>query len=311
AGLKVPKTSSRAITSPSGTADTMEVLCKIEMSIRRLEKIVREVGGFLVWGGAEQINLAPADDKIIQVEHPLEIDAEGQMLASIMAKKSSVNATHLLLEMSVGKSAKLPDKKSAKRLMWYFDRIGKAFKIKIIYHIDDGSQPIGHGIGPALEARDVLLALMNDERAPQDLVKKSITMAGKMLEFTGKSRKGKGRELAKQLMENGEAYKTFLKIIKAQGGCVPTLEKIKLGKFTKTFKAKKSGKIIHVDNKITTKIARMAGAPSDHGSGIYLHVHKGYKVKKGDDLFTIYSQNKEELGYAIECAQTFSLMQIK
>jgi len=311
AGLTVPKTSSRAITSPSGTADTMEVFCKVEMSIKKLEKVIKKTGGCLVWGGAEQINLAPADDKIIQVEHPLEIDAEGQMLASIMAKKASVNATHLLLEMSVGRSAKLPNKKAAKRLMWYFDRIGKAFNIKIIYHLDDGSQPIGNGIGPALEARDVLWAFQNDEKAPKDLVVKSIKMAANMLEFTGRAKKGKGNEMAKQILADGRAYQKFLEIIKAQGGCKPQISKIRLGKYTKTIKAKKTGKIQHVDNKITTKIARIAGAPNDHGSGIYLHVHKKDKVKKGDPLFTIYSQNKEELSYAIEAAKKFQLMEIK
>jgi len=99
AGLFFPKTSSRAITSPSGTADTMEVLCDVTIPLPKLKKILMRVGGFIVWGGA--INLAPADDKIIRVEYPLEIDAEGQMLASIMAKKASVSATHVLIEIPV------------------------------------------------------------------------------------------------------------------------------------------------------------------------------------------------------------------
>ena len=311
AGLTVPKTSSRAITSPSGTADTMDVFCKVAIPIPKLKKVLKKVGGFLVWGGADEINLAPADDKIIKIEHPLEIDAEGQMLASIMAKKASVNATHLLLEMSVGEKAKLPDRKAAKHLMWYFERLGKALGIKIIYHIDDGSQPVGNGIGPALEARDVLWLLKNDSQAPKDLKTKSLKMAALMLEFTGKAKKGKGMQLATELLENGSAYKTFIKIIKAQGGCEIDVDKIRLGKCTKTFKAKKTGKITRIDNKITTKIGRLAGAPSDHGSGIYFYVHKGDKVKKGDKIFTIYSHNTEELGYAVECARKFKLIEIK
>jgi len=309
AGLKVPKTSSRAITSPSGTADTMDVFCKVALPIPKLKKIIKKVGGFMVWGGA--INLAPADDKIIKIEHPIEIDAEGQMIASIMAKKASVNATHLLLEMSVGKNAKIHSRQEAKHLIWYFDRISKSLGIKILYYIDDGSQPIGNGIGPALEARDVLWVLKNDKKAPQDLRKKSLKMAAMMLEFTGKAKKGKGIQIAAQLLESGAAYTAFVKIIKAQGGCEIKTDKIKLGECTRTFRARKSGRISHVDNKITTKIGRLAGAPSDHGSGIYLHVHKGAKVKKGDKLFTIYSHNKEELGYAIDCANRLKLMEIK
>ena len=72
AGIKIPKTSSRAITSPSGTADTMEVLCRVSFSPKKLPKIMTKVGGFLIWGGG-QVNLAPADDKIIKIEHPLSI----------------------------------------------------------------------------------------------------------------------------------------------------------------------------------------------------------------------------------------------
>jgi thymidine phosphorylase len=289
----------------------MDLFCPVGMPIPKLQKIINKVGGCLVWGGAEEINLAPADDKIIQIEHPLEIDAEGQMLASIMAKKASVSATHLLLEMSVGRSAKLPNRKEAKRLMWYFNRISKSIGIKISYYIDDGSQPVGNGIGPALEARDVVWLLTNDPKAPQDLRKKSIKMAGQMLEFTGKARKGKGAKLAEELLNDGSAYKKFVAIVKAQGGCEKKADQIPLGDFTKTITAPKTGRVAHVDNKITTKVGRMAGAPSDHGSGVYLHVHKGAKVKKGDKLFTIYSQNKEELDYAIKCTKQFELMEIK
>jgi len=311
AGLKVPKTSSRAITSPSGTADTMDLFCPVGMPIAKLQKIIEKVGGCIVWGGAEEINLAPADDKIIRIEHPLEIDAEGQMLASIMAKKASVCATHLLLEMSVGRSAKLPNRKEAMRLKKYFDIIGKGIGMKITFYIDDGSQPVGNGIGPALEARDVVWLLTNDPKAPKDLLKKSLKMSAQMLEFTGKAKKGKGIALAKKLIEDGSAYKKFVEIITAQGGCEKKADQIPLGKFTKTIKAPKSGRISHVDNKITTKVGRAAGAPSDHGSGVYLHVHKGAKVKKGDPLFTIYSQNAEELGYAIETTKKFKLMELK
>ncbi|MBD3304403.1 AMP phosphorylase [Candidatus Woesearchaeota archaeon] len=311
AGLKVPKTSSRAITSPSGTADTMDLFCNVGVSIPKLKKILNKAGGFLAWGGAEEINLAPADDKIIQIEHPLEIDAEGQMIASIMAKKASVSATHLLLEISIGKNAKVPTKKEAERLKWYFSKVGKSIGMKITYFIDDGSQPVGNGIGPALEARDVVWLLTNHEKAPKDLCRKSLEMAAQMLEFTGKAGKKQGIKTATEILESGKAYQKFVEIITAQDGKELKPEQIPLGKHTYTVKAPKTGKIKHVDNKITTKIGRMAGAPRDHGSGVYLHVHKRAKVKKGDPLFTIYSQNKEELGYAKEGAKKFKLMEIK
>jgi thymidine phosphorylase len=39
-GLLCPKTSSRAITSPAGTADTMEVLARVELGVEQLQAIV-------------------------------------------------------------------------------------------------------------------------------------------------------------------------------------------------------------------------------------------------------------------------------
>jgi len=176
AGCIMPKTSSRAITSPAGTADTMEVLCSVSLPLKKLKKIINDVGGFIVWGGS--VKLAPADDKIIRIEHPLSIDAEGQMLASIMSKKASVGSTHLLIEIPTGKGAKVRNLKHAKHLRRHFGELGTALKIKIKTIITDGSRPIGQGIGPVLEARDVIWALKCQECAPQDLVKKSLYLAG-------------------------------------------------------------------------------------------------------------------------------------
>ncbi len=310
AGLTVPKTSSRAITSPSGTSDTMDIFCDVAIPIPKLKKILKKTGAFLAWGGAEQINLAPADDKIIKIEHPLEIDAEGQMLASIMAKKASVCATHLLLEISFGLQAKLKTKKEAHTLSKKFRILGKELGIKIFFYLADGSQPIGNGIGPALEAKDVLLTLLNDPLAPKDLRAKSLKMAAMMLEFTSKAKIGHGQKLATKILESGNAYSKFMEIIKAQGGRSITPNQIPLGKFTHSFKAKKSGSILEIDNKITTKICRAAGAPSDHGSGIFFHKKKGDRISEGDILFTIYSQNQEELDYAIDAAKHFKLIKI-
>ncbi len=298
AGLTVPKTSSRAITSPAGTADTMEVLCPVSLTIPKLYKLLDEVGGFLVWGGS--VNLAPADDRIIKVEHPLSIDAEGQMLASIMAKKASVSATHLLMDIPVGKSAKVEDRKKALHLQGHFERLGKALGIQICTIITQGSEPIGNGIGPVLEARDCLWLLKNDSRAPQDLRRKSLEMAAITLEFAGRAKKGEGIKLATELLNSGKAYKTFLNIVRAQGGKEVDPESLKPCPLQHTYVAPKTGTITVLDNISIAKIARMAGAPKDPDSGVFLHGHCGDHVKKGDPIMTIYAHNKEKLTYAIE-----------
>ncbi|MBI4141457.1 AMP phosphorylase [Candidatus Woesearchaeota archaeon] len=298
AGLIVPKTSSRAITSPAGTADTMEVLCDVAIPVKKLKNILDTAGAFIVWGGA--VNLAPADDKIIKIEHPLSIDAEGQMLASIMAKKASVSATHLLLDLPMGVGTKIETKQKALHLKKQFERLGKELGINVHTIITDGSQPIGNGIGPSLEARDCLWVLHNDPRGPSDLKQKSVQMSAILLELTNKAQKGKGLCIAEHIITSGKAHEKFMEMIDAQGARIKHPEKLPLGEHTFVFRAQKSGTIKHIDNLAVAKIARIAGAPKDIGAGIDLHVRKSTIIKKGDKLFTIYAHSKQKLNYAIE-----------
>ncbi|MFC1742207.1 AMP phosphorylase [Nanoarchaeota archaeon] len=311
AGYCVPKTSSRSITSPAGTADTMEVLCDVNHDIDSIRKISGKVGGCMVWGGA--VNLAPADDKIITVEHPLSIDAEGQLLASILAKKGSVSATHVLIDIPVGKGAKVEYLAKAKRLKKQFMRIGRRIGMKIKVVITDGSQPIGNGIGPSLEARDVLWLLGNYKEAPQDLKHKSLLLASEVFRsYPLHGRRPKDCfKLAKSLLESGKAWDVMQKIIKAQGAKLTDPKKIKLARFTHDYKAASDGKIVHIDNKSVSRIARVAGAPFDIEAGIFLHHHVGDTVKKGDKLFTIYAMNKQKLAYAQDYLKMYNGVEIR
>ncbi len=295
AGYKFPKTSSRAITSPAGTADTMEVLCSVKHTIPRLKKIVKDVGGFIVWGGS--VNLAPADDRIIQIERPLSIDSEAQMLASIMAKKASVGSSHLLLEIPVGQETKVKTQSKAQHLKRMFKSLGRKIGIKVMCIITDGNEPIGNGIGPVLEAKDVLYILSNDVRGPSDLKNKSLMIAGDLLHFVGCSN---GRKKAKEILESGKAMIAFMNIVKAQGGKPLNANELKLGNYQYTVTAKKDGYISGFENLGIARIARIAGAPRDKKAGMFLHKHAGDKVKKREPVFTIYSKNKIKLDFAIE-----------
>jgi len=298
AGLTVPKTSSRAITSPAGTADTMEVLCNVNLSAKDITRTVNKTGGCITWGGA--VNLAPADDTIINVEHPLSIDAEGQLLASIMAKKGSVSATHVLIDIPVGRGAKIESRKRAEHLKDMFEKVGNALGMKTKVAITDGKEPIGNGIGPALEARDVMWMLKNDPRGPKDLKNKCIKLAGIIFEFTGKARHGEGAKLAEELIHTGKAYEKMWEMIKAQGAKIRKIDDIKPANLKYDYKAVKSGTVVSIDNRSIARIARVAGCPKDVYSGLFLYKHVGDKVEEGEKLFTIYSQNHTKLRYAVE-----------
>ena len=295
AGIKIPKTSSRAITSPSGTADTMEVLANVVNDAKKLQKIANKVGGFISWGGG--VDLAAADDHMIKVRNPLSLDPQGMLLASILAKKHSVSSTHVLIDIPYGPDVKVASPKAAEPLKQRFEKIGKMLGMNVKVVLTDGSQPIGNGIGPILECIDCLKVLKNDPTAPKDLTKKAIFIAGEALELCGKAKKGQGEKMATELLQSGAAYKKLEQMITAQGRKKVVLEP---GKFSKDLVAYKSGKITYINNKLISRYARMAGAPINPGAGMYIHKFVGDKVKKGDKLFTLYAQSGSRLSDTLE-----------
>lgn len=296
-GYRIPKTSSRAITSPAGTADTLEIITPVSFTAKEIKQIVRKTNACLVWGGG--LNLAPADDKILKVSYPLSLEPYSKMLVSIMAKKVATDVTHLVIDMPVGKTTKIPDMKVAKELEKKFKYIAKKFKIKLKVVMIKSEDPIGKGIGPSLEVRDVLRVLQQKENYPTDLANKAIHLAGELLELTGQVKKGRGASLAWETLESGKAWKKMQEILKAQGGN-PDInpDDITIGACKKYFNAKKSGKITFTNNKGINTIARILGAPKDKLAGIYLNKEYGDHIKKGERLFTLYARSKEKIKLA-------------
>jgi len=290
-GLIMPKTSSRAITSAAGTADVIETVARVEFSIEEIKKIIKKTNACLVWGGA--LGLAPVDDKIIKIERTINIDSTPQLLASILSKKISVGSKYVLIDIPCGKSAKVSTKK-AEQLKEKFIKLGKIFGLKIVVMLTDGSEPIGNGIGPVLEMKDIIKVLKR-EQGPKDLEEKSIMLAGKILEMTEKAEHGKGEALAREILESGKAFKKFQEIIKVQGG---NLNHFKEPEFSFTIRAERNLKIKHIDNKLINKMARFAGCPEDHSAGIYLFKKKHELAKKSEKLFTVYAESHEKLKQA-------------
>ncbi|MEM2956069.1 MAG: AMP phosphorylase [Candidatus Pacearchaeota archaeon] len=297
AGVIIPKTSSRAITSAAGTADVIECFANVEFDIKEIKKIIQKTNGCMVWGGA--LKLAPADDKIIQVERILSLDPEAQLIASILAKKLAVRAKGVLLDIPYGNSAKVKTKSDAVRLKERFQKIAKILKLNIKAVLTDGSQPIGNGIGPVLEARDVLSVLKQEKSRPLDLEKKALYLSSLLLEMSGKAKKGQGIKMASEILKSGMAYQKFKHIIEAQGGTLKDInKKLQLAKLSFAIKAEKSGKIKEIDNKKISAIARAAGCPSDKAAGVFLHVHLNDKIEKNQNLMIIYAETKEKLNFA-------------
>ncbi|QQR79933.1 MAG: thymidine phosphorylase family protein [Deltaproteobacteria bacterium] len=291
-GLPIPKTSSRAITSPSGTADTMESVTNVLLSMNEMKRIVAKENGCLAWGGA--LSLAPVDDIIISVEKPLSLDSEGQMVASILSKKKAAGATHVLIDMPFGPQAKVKSRKEALHLKGLFERIGKKIGLHVFVEISYGRQPIGYGIGPVLEAQDVLKVLKCQVDAPKDLRDKSLFLAGQLIEIGSGLKKGHGIKIAREILDSGAAYQKFIKIAKMQGH----LKKLRRGSYRYQVIARQDGCVRSIHNQKIARLARLAGAPADQGAGVLLHLKLGQRFHEGDILFEIFSENKKHLSDA-------------
>ncbi|MFA7587004.1 MAG: thymidine phosphorylase family protein [Novosphingobium sp.] len=296
-GLTMPKTSSRAITSPSGTADTMEVLANVDLSADRMKEIVAEHNAVLAWGG--RVNLSPADDVLISVERPLRIDTYEQMVASILSKKAAAGSTHLVIDIPIGPSAKVRTQAEAVRLRKLFEYVARHMGIVTDIVITDGAQPIGRGIGPVLEARDVMAVLRNEADAPEDLRDRAVMLAGRVLDFDPDLEGGRGYARALELLASGAAMAAMEKLIAAQGRQSTTHAP---GRHQFEVKATEHGIIHAIDCHRIARIARLAGAPMDKGAGIDL-LHKiGAPVRKGETLYRIHADSDTGLGFARDLA---------
>lgn len=293
-GMLIPKTSSRAITSPAGTADTMEVMANVELDIKKLHDIVRKHRACLAWGGTAE--LSPADDIMIAVERPLGIDSLGQMVASILSKKLSAGSTHLLIDIPVGPTAKVRQMRQAQRLRKLFEFVADQLAIHLEVVITDGRQPVGSGIGPVLECRDVMQVLQSSPDAPDDLRQKALRLAGRVLEFDPDVRGGNGYAIARDILDSGRALEMMNTIIKAQGA---QGKKIELGKLTHEVLSPKGGVVVDIDNLQMANIARFAGAPMDKGAGVDLFKKLGDKVNKGEPLYRIHAQFPSDFNFAV------------
>ena len=298
AGLIMPKTSSRAITSPAGTADTMEMLAPVNLSIAQMRQVVEKEGGCIAWGGS--VSLSPADDILIQVERALDLDSEGQLVASVLSKKIAAGSTHVLIDLPVGITAKVRSQDYAHILAKHLQHTGKQLNLEVQPVFSDGLQPVGRGIGPALEARDILAVFQNIPSAPEDLQHRALVLAGKILEMGGAAASNQGFHKARELLASGAAWQKFQAICEAQGG----MRTPGIAPYKHSVLAQKSGMVTFINNRFVSKLAKLAGAPSAALAGLDFFVKLGQNVQAGEPLFDIHAETKGELNYALEFLST-------
>lgn len=292
-GHWIPKTSSRAITSPAGTADVMGTMTEIELGIPAMRRVVEAQGGCLVWGGGAE--LSPADDVLIRIERTLDFDSDAQLTASVLSKKVAAGATHVLIDIPVGATAKVRSAEAANALAARLHAVGSALGLAVHIHLSDGSGPVGRGLGPALEANDVLAVLRGDTGAPADLRDRALDVAAAVVEMAPSTPAGQGRALAVATLTGGLAWAKFQAICEAQGG----LREPPRARFQQPVFADRDAALASIDNRRLARLAKLAGAPRAAAAGLEMHVQMGTQVKRGDPILTLHTEAKGEMDYAL------------
>ncbi len=312
AGFIMPKTSSRAITSPAGTADVMETLAKVNFTPPQIEKIIHQVGGCIVWGG--HLGIAPADDILIRVEEPLSFESFDKIIVSIMAKKVAMSTNHLVIDIPIGRTMKVKYERDATMVSNKFKSVAKRFGIEMIIDINHTSQPAGNGVGPYLEAIDVMQVLEQHKNRPRDLEERSLRLAGMLLDLCFKTQhiKKDGYDEAKTLLQNGKALAKFREILKAQhGDPTITADSMKNQAYQKEIKSNQSGTISSINNFNVSAISKILGAPADIHAGLYMLKRKNDKITNKEPLMYCFSSNELRLKEAIDTLPFFPIYTIK
>lgn len=321
AGFTIPKSSSRAITSPGGTADDMEVLSPVTFNKQEIYKIVAKTNGCIVWGGG--VDIAPADDELIKVEEPLLLESYDKILVSIVAKKVAFGSNHVVIDLPYGDHVKVHKLADAQLLKSKFEYLAERFNMKMFVNLHKTEEPSGRGIGPLLETREALRVLEQGQDRPLDLEKRSLLLAGILLDLCLKDASstlrdqierefGGGTQWAASILATGHALKKMREIIKAQGGNSAIMSKdLKPGKYAHEVIAAKADTVKKIDSKNASMLAKILGAPTQKKSGIYLHKKIGEEFVKNEPLYTLHSESEYNLKEAKDSLSQFPVLEFE
>lgn len=309
-GIVLPNTSTRAITSASATTDMLEVIMPMSFSKEDLEAFILKGNSFMVWGGG--LDLAPADDKIIQVQKPIGIESIDKFVASIVAKKIAQGVNYVVFDVPVGKGAKIHTEEEFKKVKSIFERVCSKFGINVIIHRRNVTGIDGNAVGPCLECREFLRIYERDERKSLQLEEDALKMAGDLIELCGKADKGGGYKLAREILESGDAFAKLREIIRLQGGNEQvSSNNLEIGGITFECESTKEGVIGNISNKKVFTVCRAMGNPRIKEAGMYFHKKTGDKVKIGDRLVTLYATTDSRLDLGKKVFDDVNIFDIK
>jgi len=303
-GITVPMISGRGLGHTGGTLDKLESIpgFKVNLPINQFVSIL-DVIGVCIIGSSKEI--VPADKKIYALRDvTATIPSIPLIAASIMSKKLAEDIDSLVIDVKTGRGAFMTDMESATKLAKTLIEIGERYGKNTAVIISDMNQPLGNCIGNWLEIKEVISCLRGD--GPKDLMHLSYRLSGIML-YLGKKADNidEGVEISKEIIMTGKALNKFTEMISIQGGDLTYIyhpETYPTSKYEKSYCSEKNGWIKNIDAREVGHSSVQLGAGRiksedkiDHKAGIVFHKKTADFVKKGEPIFTLYSDNQRNL----------------
>lgn len=307
-GCKVAKMSGRGLGFTGGTADKLEAIngYKTDLSGDEFFNIVNKVGVAVV---TQSGNLTPADKKIYALRDvTATVESIPLITSSVMSKKIASGAKSIVLDVKYGSGAFMKTKKDAEILAENMVKIGNLCGRNTAALITNMNVPLGFAIGNSLEVIEAINVLKGKQKG--DLREISIALAGNMIALSQNISEQEGIALAKKALDSGKAFLKMREWIAAQGGdtaCIDDTSLFKAAEYSMQVKASTGGFISEMNCEKIGVASAVLGAGRitkddkiDLTAGIILSAKTGDYVSFGDNLATLYSNDKDKLKQAAE-----------
>jgi thymidine phosphorylase len=297
-GVAVPQLSGRGLGHTGGTLDKLESIpgWRASLSTEEMTKQLTAVGAVICAAGS---GLAPADKKLYALRDVTgTVEAIPLIASSIMSKKIAEGTGSLVLDVKVGSGAFMKEIGRAKELAEVLVQLGLDAGVKTSALLTDMSTPLGLKIGNALEVEESIEVLAGG--GPNDVVELTVALATEMLRLAGKP-----NEDVAAALKDGRAMDKWRAMISAQGGDL--FAKLPVAKESESVLAEADGVITKLDALAVGLASWRLGAgrarkedPIQFGAGVELHAQLGDRVKKGEPLYTLYTDESARFERAAE-----------
>lgn len=311
-GIPIAKMSGRGLGFTGGTIDKLESIpgFHTDLSTDAFFDAVKKTG---ICVNGQTADLAPADKKIYALrDATATVESIPLIASSVMSKKLASGSDCIVLDVTTGNGAFMKDRKQALELAKKMVTIGNLAGKKTIAQLTSMEEPLGFAVGNNLEVKEAIDALHGN--GPEDLMTVCYTLAAHMISLGKNISYEAAVKEAKESVESGRAFDTFVKMVEKQGGDTSYIlspETFPVSPVQAELKTPCSGYLTYINTEGVGTAAGILGAGRskkedavDPCAGIVLHKKLGQKVEAGESLATLYTSGKSLLDAGIRHLET-------